>query len=146
VTTVVCCHGLAQNSRAFDFLAEALAKSGFRVVVVDVVGRGESDWLRTKTNYNYPQYIADMVTLIARVTEGSAYLSFCLCFAIGLFSYHGCGCAGKQRTRGCTGWEPQWEVRIIEFVALKRSADLLVVRADWDDDRIKAWSSHQKNG
>jgi len=37
---VVCVHGLARNSRDFDFLAEALAPD-CRVVCMDVVGRGE---------------------------------------------------------------------------------------------------------
>jgi pimeloyl-ACP methyl ester carboxylesterase len=63
---LVCVHGLTRCSRDFDFLAEALADD-YRVVCPDVVGRGRSDWLKLKTLYGVPQYVADMVTLIARL-------------------------------------------------------------------------------
>jgi pimeloyl-ACP methyl ester carboxylesterase len=63
---VICVHGLTRNCRDFDALARALPE--FRVVAPDVVGRGRSDWLAAKEEYDYPQYCADMATLIARVT------------------------------------------------------------------------------
>ena len=44
---VVCVHGLNRNSRDFDALATTLADR-FRIVCMDVVGRGSSDWLRHK--------------------------------------------------------------------------------------------------
>jgi hypothetical protein len=37
-------YGLMRNSRDFDFLAHGLERD-FRVVCMDVVGRGRSDWL-----------------------------------------------------------------------------------------------------
>ncbi len=64
---VICVHGLTRNCRDFDFLAQALAGE-FRVVCPDVVGRGRSDWLYRKDDYGYPQYLADMNALIARVS------------------------------------------------------------------------------
>lgn len=63
---VVCVHGLTRNGRDFDFLAQALAEE-FRVVCPDVVGRGRSDWLGVKADYGFPLYVADMITLIARL-------------------------------------------------------------------------------
>ena len=63
---VVCVHGLTRNGRDFDDLAQALADD-FRVVCPDVVGRGRSDWLAVKTDYGFPLYVADMITLIARL-------------------------------------------------------------------------------
>lgn len=63
---VVCVHGLTRNSRDFDELAQALA-GDYRVVCPDVVGRGRSDWLAVKTDYGFPLYMADMITLIARL-------------------------------------------------------------------------------
>nr|WP_323004676.1 alpha/beta hydrolase [Denitromonas sp.] len=63
---LVCVHGLTRNGRDFDFLAAALAND-YRVVCPDVVGRGRSDWLKIKAGYGFPQYVADMVTLIARL-------------------------------------------------------------------------------
>lgn len=63
---LVCVHGLTRSGRDFDFLAESLAAE-FRVVCPDVVGRGRSEWLKNKALYGVPQYVADMVTLIARL-------------------------------------------------------------------------------
>ena len=63
---LVCVHGLTRCSRDFDFLASVLAEE-YRVVCPDVVGRGCSDWLKIKSLYGMPQYVADMVTLIARL-------------------------------------------------------------------------------
>jgi pimeloyl-ACP methyl ester carboxylesterase len=62
---LICVHGLTRCGRDFDTLAAAL-ENDYRILCPDVVGRGESDWLANKADYNYPQYIADMVRLIAR--------------------------------------------------------------------------------
>ena len=68
--TVVCVHGLSRQGRDFDTLAAALSRH-YRVICPDVVGRGESDWLSNPAGYQLPAYVADMVSLIARldVTE-----------------------------------------------------------------------------
>ena len=63
---VVCVHGLSRQGRDFDTLAGALAASR-RVVCPDVVGRGRSDWLADPAGYQIPNYVADMVTLLARL-------------------------------------------------------------------------------
>jgi pimeloyl-ACP methyl ester carboxylesterase len=63
---VVCAHGLTRQGRDFDTLARSLAEP-FRVVCPDVVGRGRSDWLADPMHYGIPQYVADMVTLLARL-------------------------------------------------------------------------------
>jgi len=64
--TVLCVHGLTRNARDFDRLAERLARR-YRVISVDVVGRGGSAWLRDPAHYTYPQYQADITALIARL-------------------------------------------------------------------------------
>ncbi len=64
--TVLCAHGLTRNAHDFDFLAERLSRR-FRVIAVDVVGRGGSDWLKDPAHYSYAQYQADMNALIARL-------------------------------------------------------------------------------
>lgn len=64
---VVCVHGLTRNCRDFDALAQTLEPE-FRVVCPDVVGRGQSDWLADPQHYGLPQYLADMNTLLARLT------------------------------------------------------------------------------
>ncbi|MFU1913400.1 alpha/beta fold hydrolase [Bordetella avium] len=63
---VMCVHGLTRNGRDFDHLARRLA-GRYRVVCPDVVGRGQSDWLVNPLYYTIPQYVADMMTLLARV-------------------------------------------------------------------------------
>ncbi|WP_022982504.1 alpha/beta fold hydrolase [Ideonella sp. B508-1] len=63
---LVCVHGLTRQGRDFDVLAQALADE-YRVVCPDVVGRGESDWLADPMGYAIPYYVADMVTLLARL-------------------------------------------------------------------------------
>jgi pimeloyl-ACP methyl ester carboxylesterase len=63
---LVCVHGLTRVGNDFDRLAHALAGE-YRVVCPDVVGRGDSDWLRDPRLYVVPQYVADMVTLLARL-------------------------------------------------------------------------------
>lgn len=63
---LLCVHGLTRNGRDFDDLARVLADD-YRVVCPDVVGRGRSDWLGVKSDYGFPVYVADMVTLIARL-------------------------------------------------------------------------------
>jgi pimeloyl-ACP methyl ester carboxylesterase len=63
---LICVHGLTRVGRDFDDLARALADQ-YRVVCPDVVGRGKSDWLADPKHYMPPQYVTDMVTLIARL-------------------------------------------------------------------------------
>ncbi|MBA3902980.1 MAG: alpha/beta hydrolase [Rhodocyclaceae bacterium] len=68
---VVCVHGLSRNSRDFDRLAAAL-ETDHRVVCMDVVGRGDSDWLDDKSGYSFGTYLGDAAALIARVTTPAA--------------------------------------------------------------------------
>ena len=68
---LVCVHGLSRQGRDFDVIAQDLMgsyESGhYRVVCPDVVGRGQSDWLADPMGYGIPTYVADMVTLLARL-------------------------------------------------------------------------------
>ncbi|HEU0200053.1 MAG TPA: alpha/beta hydrolase [Burkholderiaceae bacterium] len=63
---LVCVHGLTRVGRDFERLARVLTDR-YRVVCPDVVGRGRSEWLRDPSHYVLPQYVADMVTLVARL-------------------------------------------------------------------------------
>ncbi|MDH3320726.1 MAG: alpha/beta hydrolase [Betaproteobacteria bacterium] len=63
---LICVHGLTRCARDFDNLARALC-GRYRVVCPDVAGRGDSGWLADPMLYGVPQYVADMVTLIARL-------------------------------------------------------------------------------
>src|SRR5258708_30242633 len=63
---LVCVHGLTRSARDFDSLARALCDH-YRVVCPDVAGRGDSEPLADPMLYVVPQYVADVVTLIARL-------------------------------------------------------------------------------
>ena len=63
---LVCVHGVTRVSDDFDHLAEALSDR-YRVICPDVVGRGRSSWLKNPQYYAVPQYVSDMVTLLARL-------------------------------------------------------------------------------
>lgn len=59
---VVCIHGLTNNAHDFDALAHHLAPS-YRVIALDVRGRGESQW-GPPHDYNIPTYVEDLTALI----------------------------------------------------------------------------------
>ncbi|HEU4777474.1 MAG TPA: alpha/beta hydrolase [Telluria sp.] len=63
---LVCVHGVTRVSDDFDAMARALA-ADYRVICPDVVGRGRSGRLRNPQLYVIPQYVSDMVTLLAQV-------------------------------------------------------------------------------
>ncbi len=65
--TLLCLHGLTRNGGDFVRVAEAMAMEGWRVVAPDTVGRGDSQWAANAKVYGYPQYLADMNALIARL-------------------------------------------------------------------------------
>ena len=63
---LVCVHGLTRCARDFENLARAMSDR-YRVICPDVAGRGNSAWLADPLLYGIPQYVSDMVTLIARL-------------------------------------------------------------------------------
>ena len=63
---LLCVHGVTRVSDDFDALAAAMSDR-YRVICPDVVGRGRSSWLANPLGYQLPQYVSDMVTLIARL-------------------------------------------------------------------------------
>src|SRR5687767_6317758 len=67
---IVCVHGLSRQGRDFDVLAQALlARSDrpLRIVCPDVVGRGASDWLADPMGYQLPNYVGDMLQMLAQL-------------------------------------------------------------------------------
>ena len=61
---IVCVHGMTRNGRDFDFLAQALAERGCRVICPDIAGRGKSEWLSNPALYGYPLYVRDIISLM----------------------------------------------------------------------------------
>ncbi len=70
---VLCVHGLSRQGRDFDTLARTLCDRSqaaglpLRVVCPDVVGRGQSDWLKDPAGYQISFYAADMLCLLAQL-------------------------------------------------------------------------------
>ncbi|CAN5857922.1 hypothetical protein BH11PSE12_BH11PSE12_32720 [soil metagenome] len=67
---LICVHGITRISDDFDVMAQALSDH-YRVVCPDVAGRGYSSWLPSPQLYQIPQYVSDMVTLLARLNAGT---------------------------------------------------------------------------
>ncbi|MBK8209525.1 MAG: alpha/beta hydrolase [Rhodospirillales bacterium] len=63
---LICVHGLTRRGRDFDHFARAM-EDRYRVVCVDLPGRGSSDWLPLAAGYQPATYIQDMAALIARL-------------------------------------------------------------------------------
>ncbi|MGZ0189421.1 MAG: alpha/beta fold hydrolase, partial [Alphaproteobacteria bacterium] len=61
---IVCCHGLSRNRKDFDDLAAVLSVK-YRVLSVDMPGRGDSEWLDDKSAYGYPLYETVCASMIA---------------------------------------------------------------------------------
>ena len=69
---LVCVHGLARVGSDFDELARAMSDQ-YRVICPDIAGRGRSDWLADPMQYQFPQYVGDMITLLARVNARTVH-------------------------------------------------------------------------
>jgi cobalt-zinc-cadmium efflux system protein len=66
---LLCVHGLTRRGSDFAHLARAMSDR-YYVVCPDVVGRGNSDYLANPMLYGVPQYVSDMITLIAHLRPG----------------------------------------------------------------------------
>ncbi len=60
---LVCVHGLTRNACDFDRLGAALADA-YRVIAVDMVGRGDSSWLADGAGYQIPNYVMHCMALL----------------------------------------------------------------------------------
>ncbi len=64
---IICIHGLTRNCRDFDFFAQAM-QADCRIFCVDIVGRGQSDWLNHAHDYENNQiYLSDAITLMTHI-------------------------------------------------------------------------------
>ncbi len=61
---VVAIHGLTRNSADFEHIAGLIARSGRRVLAVDVRGRGKSDRATDPMTYQPPVYARDVLELL----------------------------------------------------------------------------------
>lgn len=124
---VVCVHGLSRQGRDFDTLARALALH-CRVVCPDVVGRGRSDRLRDPMGYALPTYVADMVTLMARLdVEQVDWVGTSMGGLIGLLLASLPGAPVRRLVLNDVG-------PVIEHAALQRIGQYLGLPVRWDSE------------
>jgi pimeloyl-ACP methyl ester carboxylesterase len=64
-----CAHGLTRNALDFAAIAERLSDD-WRVIAVDLPGRGKSAWLERAGEYSTPVYLADVVALLDHLAIG----------------------------------------------------------------------------
>lgn len=114
---LLCVHGLTRTGRDFDALATRLG-SHYRVVCPDVVGRGKSDWLINPAGYEIPQYVADMLTLIARINPARLdWMGTSMGGLIGLGLAGSLAMSAARRVdRGSFGLAPDQTLRLGKFV------------------------------
>ena len=60
---IICMHGLTRNARDFSVLADKLSKD-WRVLVLEMRGRGDSEYARDSATYNPLTYVADVQALL----------------------------------------------------------------------------------
>lgn len=63
--TVICWHGLARTGGDFLEIGDALASKGFRVIAPDTIGRGLSQWAESASEYEIPNYLTHVQTLLS---------------------------------------------------------------------------------
>jgi pimeloyl-ACP methyl ester carboxylesterase len=63
---IICIPGLTRNARDFEALAERLA-GAWRLICVDLRGRGESAYASEPGDYSAPVYVRDLEALIAEL-------------------------------------------------------------------------------
>ncbi len=72
--TVVCCHGYLDVGQSYHFVAQHLARAGFRVVAFDWRGHGESAWVGPGAYYHFVDYLFDLADLVREVAPDGFHL------------------------------------------------------------------------
>ena len=68
-----CVHGLLSNGRDYDALARTMAEKGFRVVAIDLPGRGKSGWFPDPKLYALPSYLPVCIEFANRIFGGKPF-------------------------------------------------------------------------
>lgn len=72
-TTVVLVHGFLDLAWGWRWVAEHLARD-YHVIAPDLRGHGDSDWIGSGGYYYFPDYLADLDSLLPRVTRDRVVL------------------------------------------------------------------------
>ena len=62
--TLLCVHGLGRNCRDWDFVGNHFAKLGYYVIAPDIVGHGNSDYLKDPTQYSLAGCVSDILQMV----------------------------------------------------------------------------------
>lgn len=71
---IVLCHGLTATRRSVVHGSRTLERAGYRVVVYDARGHGESDPAPPDEGYGYPELIADLERVVAEAVGEERFL------------------------------------------------------------------------
>lgn len=63
---IICIHGLTGNGHDFNALARYLVPLGYRILAIDIPGRGRSDFLSDPDSYNYKNYLSVINIMLVR--------------------------------------------------------------------------------
>lgn len=70
--TLVCVHGLTRNCRDFDYLASELSSNhNYRVISIDMPGRGRSEYLPDWKMYIYENYCLVVLSILRQLNLSS---------------------------------------------------------------------------
>lgn len=70
-TPIICVHGLTRNVRDFAHLGDWL-KGSRRIIMVNLRGRGDSEYAKDSATYNPKTYVADVVKLMDEIALSKA--------------------------------------------------------------------------
>lgn len=68
---MICVHGLTGSAQDFKFAGEYFAARGYRVLAIDMPGRGESDFLENPDHYNFNFYIEILQAFLKETATNS---------------------------------------------------------------------------
>lgn len=71
---LLCVGGVASSAARFSFLAADLARTGWRVVCMDWVGRGRSGWLADESEYALPVLVEQLRQAVVQLGGGPVAL------------------------------------------------------------------------
>ncbi len=71
---VVLVHGFQDAAGSFDPLALAIAADGYEVLSYDQRGFGRTSWISSDGYYHFPDYVADLDTLLASLSPSPVVL------------------------------------------------------------------------
>lgn len=94
--TLVCVAGLLGHSDDFKFVGEYLSTRGYRVVALDMPGRGLSAYFENPEDYCYRQYVIDMTTFLGVI--GCTAPASCDWFGVSMGGLLGIRLAGMTGT------------------------------------------------